>query len=121
MVLCGGPNPLEEAAAEVCYGNIISYPDLPLVKQWVLAFKYCRNFRDESGRPGVAAFDFLTAEAVVHWRNHPGWNKHIYVLTFHATLTPVCLNSAVMHRTCPSMVLMNDSVLSSDAATLRPR
>ena len=32
-----------------------------------------------------------------------------------------CLNSAVMHRTWPSMVLvlMNDSVLSSDAATLR--
>ena len=25
-------------------------------------------------------------------------------LTFHATLTPVCLNSAVMHRTCPSTV-----------------
>ena len=22
---------------------------------------------------------FLTAEAVVHWRNHPGWNKHIDV------------------------------------------
>ena len=41
-------------------------------------------------------------------------------LTFHATLTPVCLNSAVMHRTFPSMVLMNDSVLSSDAATLSP-
>ena len=26
-----------------------------------------------------AAFDFLTAKAVVHWRNHPGWNEHIDV------------------------------------------
>ena len=38
---------------------------------------------------------------------------NIYELTFHATLTPVCLNSAVMHRTCPSNF--------DDAATLRLR
>jgi hypothetical protein len=24
-----------------------------------------------------AAFDFLPAKAVVHWRNHPGWDEHI--------------------------------------------
>ena len=32
-------------------------------------------------------------------RNHPDWNEHVDELTFHAKLTPVCLNSAVMHRT----------------------
>ena len=32
----------------------------------------------------------------------------------------VCSHSAVMHRTYPSMVLMKDSVLSSDAATFSP-
>ena len=30
---------------------------------------------DPHGRPGIAAFDFLTVN-VVHWRNHPGWYEH---------------------------------------------
>ena len=43
---------------------------------------------DSRGRPGVAAFDFLSAEAVVHWRNHPGWNKHIYVANIPRYIDP---------------------------------
>ena len=60
----------------------------------------------------------LPAEAVIHWRNHPGWDENINV-----AYNPryIGSDSAVMHRTWPSVVLMYDSVLSSDAATLRPR
>ena len=31
---------------------------------------------------------FFTAEAVVHWRNHPGWNKHIYVANIPRYIDP---------------------------------
>ena len=45
---------------------------------------------DSHVRPGVVAFDFLAAEAVVHWRNRPGWNKHIYAANIPRYIDP-CL------------------------------
>ena len=76
---------------------------------------------DSHGGPGVAAFDFLSVEAVVHWRKHPGWNKHIYVANIKRYIDPSLFKLCLDASHLPSMVLMNDSVLSSDAATLRPR
>ena len=61
------------------------------------------------------------SRAVVHWRKHPGWNKHIYVANIKRYIDPSLFKLCLDASHLPSMVLMNDSVLSSDAATLRPR
>jgi hypothetical protein len=45
-----------------------------------LIFKPCWAYGfDPHCCPGVAAFDFVPAKAVIHWRNHPGWDENINV------------------------------------------
>ena len=43
---------------------------------------------DSHFRFGVAGFGFLSPEAMVHWRDHPRWDKYIYVADIPCYIDP---------------------------------
>ena len=65
--------------------------------------------QDSSAKVASAS---VSASVVSRSSSEEGSNKHIYANIPRYIDPSLFLNSAVMDRTCPSMVLMNDSVLS---------
>ena len=65
--------------------------------------------------------EIASSEAVIHWRDHPRWNKHIYVASIPCYIDP---GLPILCRDASHLSFYGfdeDSVLSNDAATLSPR